>query len=151
MRIVLRQVIPYKVISLLPPHSTLHLLYEKGDIFITLRPGNLFALVLHTTNATAHDIIVRTIDHRLCVVHQFEFLHTLLFHRTEVLLMGSTQAGEHADGGLDDVTQGIHLAWLADACLEDTHLRLFVQQPYGEGNTYLRVVAARRTHNLLRG
>ena len=56
--------------------------------------------------------------------------------------MGGTETGEHADGGLDDVTQGEHLAGLTDAGLEDTHLRLFVQQPHGEGHTNLRVIAA---------
>ena len=55
--------------------------------------------------------------------------------------MGRTQTGEDTNGGLNDVAQGRHLTWLADACLEDTHLCLFVQQPYREGHTYLGVVA----------
>ena len=65
--------------------------------------------------------------------------------------MGSTQRGKYADGGLDDVTQGEHLAWLTDTRLEDADLCLFVEEPYGEGDAYLRVVTTRRTHNLLRG
>ena len=61
--------------------------------------------------------------------------------------MGGPQAGEHADGGLYDVAQCIHLAGLADARLEDADLRLLVEQPYGEGHANLRVVAAWRAHD----
>ena len=57
--------------------------------------------------------------------------------------MGGTQGGEHTDGRLDDVAQGIHLTRLRDACLEDTYLRLFVEQPYGERHTDLGVIASR--------
>ena len=65
--------------------------------------------------------------------------------------MGTAQAGEHADGGLDDIPECQHLAGLTDASLEDAHFRLFVKQPYGEGHTNLRVVATRGTDNALRG
>ena len=129
--------------------TPLHVLHEESDILIALRPGNLLALVLHATDATAHDVVVGAVDHRLRVVHQFEFLHALLLHRAEILLMGRAQTGEYADGGLDDVTQGRHLSWLADAGLEDADLRLLVQQPYREGYANLGVITAGRTHNLL--
>ena len=128
-----------------------HRFDEEGGVGVGTGPGNLLTMVVHATDATAHDVVVGTVDHRLGVVHQFEFLHALLFHRTEVLLMGSPQTGEYTDGGRDDVAQGRHLTGLTDACLEDAHLGLFVQQPYGEGNAYLGVVAAGRAHNLLRG
>ena len=59
--------------------------------------------------------------------------------------MGSTQGGKHTNGGLDDVVQGIHLAWLTDACLEQSYLRLVVEQPDAQRNTYLRVIALGRT------
>ena len=67
-----------------------NILHKEGSLLIALRPSNLLTLVLHTTDTTAHDIIVRAIHHRLRVVHQFEFLQALLLHRTEVLLMGGT-------------------------------------------------------------
>ena len=124
-------------------------LHEEGGLLVALRPGDLLALVLHATDATADGIVIRAIDHRLCVVHQFKLLHTLLFHRTEILLMGCTQRGKHADGGLDDVAQGKHLTRLTDTGLKDTHLGLLVQQPYRERHADLRVIAARRTDNLL--
>ena len=65
--------------------------------------------------------------------------------------MGRTQCGEYANGRLDDIAQSKHLSGLRDTCLEDTHLRLLVEQPYREGHTYLGVIATRRTYNLLRG
>ena len=67
-----------------------------------------------------------------------------------MLLMGTTQTGQHANGGLYDVVQGHHLARLTDARLKEGHLRLLVQQPYGQRHAYLRVVRARRADNLLR-
>ena len=84
-------------------------------------------------------------------MHQFQFLHALLLHRTEVLLMGRSKTGQYADGRLDDVTQGKHLPRLTDTCLEDTHLCLFVEQPHGKGHTDLGVVTAGGAYNLLRG
>ena len=35
-----------------------NILHEEGSLFITLRPSNLLTLVLHTTDTTAHDIVV---------------------------------------------------------------------------------------------
>ena len=82
-------------------------------------------------------------------MHQFELLHAFLLHRTEILLMGTTQGGEYTDGRLDDVAQGHHLTGLTDTCLEDTDLCLLVEQPNGERYTDLGVVATRRAHDLL--
>ena len=124
---------------------------EECHLIVALRPGDLLAPIAHTTDAAADGIVVGAVDHRLGVVHQFEFLHTLLLHRAEVLLMGGAEAGEHADGGLDDVAQGVHLARLGDARLEDTDLRLLIEQPDGEGHADLRVVTAGRADDLLRG
>ena len=150
----------YLVVELLaPPYvsdrsSILHRLlgfHEESRLFVTGRPGYLLAAILHPTDTTAHDVAVGTVDHGPRVVHQFHLLHALLLHRTEVLLMSSTQAGEHADGGLDDIAQSIHLSWLTDAGFEDAQLRLFVEQPYGEGDADLRIVTAGRAHDALRG
>ena len=68
--------------------NTLYILHKEGYVLVTLRPGDFLTFILHTTDATADDIIVGTIDHRLGVVHQLQFLHALLLHRTEILLMG---------------------------------------------------------------
>ena len=103
------------------------LLDEEGSLLVGARPSYLLALIVQTTDATAHGIVVRRIDHGRRVVHQFQLLQTLLLHGAEVLLMGIGQASQDANGGLYDVVQGHHLARLADACLEDAYLRLLVQ------------------------
>ena len=59
--------------------------------------------------------------------------------------MGRSERSEHTDGGLDDVAQGIHLIGLTDAGLEESYLRLLIQQPYRQGNANLGVIAARGT------
>ena len=59
--------------------------------------------------------------------------------------MGSAQGGKHTNGGLNDVVQGIHLARLADARLEQSYLRLVAEQPNAQRNTDLRVIALGRT------
>ena len=41
--------------------------------------------------------------------------------------MGLADHGEHAERGTDDVVEDLHLAWLADTCLEDGHLGLGVK------------------------
>ena len=65
--------------------------------------------------------------------------------------MGCTKTSKYANGRLDNVAQGKHLPRLTDARLEYTHLCLLIQQPHGEGDTNLRIVAAGRAHYLLRG
>ena len=47
--------------------------------------------------------------------------------------MSCTQRFQDANGGLDDVVQSFHLAHLADAGLEESHLRFLVKQPYRQG------------------
>ena len=74
--------------------------------------------------------IVFTIDHTLGIVKELELFVTLLFHRLKVFLVGGTHTGKHANGGLYNVAQGLHLVGLTDACLEDAHLALLVEQPY---------------------
>ena len=54
--------------------------------------------------------------------------------------MGVAERGEYADGGLDDVAQGIHLARLAYSGLEQAYPAVLREQPHGQGDTYLRVV-----------
>ena len=80
-------------------------------------------------------------------MEQLHLLHTFLLHRAEILLVGGTQRGKDADGGLDDVGKRCHLIGLADACLEESHLRVFVEEPDREGDTNLGVVALRGTGN----
>ena len=114
------------------------------------RPAYALALILGATHTTAHGVIVRGIDHHLGIVEQLQLLHTFLVKGTEVLLMGAAQRCQHADRGLDDVAQGQHLAWLADACLEEGHLGLLVQQPHAEWHANLRVIALGRAGHLHR-
>ena len=93
--------------------------------------------------------VVGGIEHHLGIVEELQFLLAFLVHRSEILLMGRSHVGKHADGGLDDVAQCSHLARHTDARLEESHLRLFVQQPHGERHADLRIVGARRTRHHL--
>ena len=129
--------------SLLSPLLHIHLCPLVGS-----RPPDALTLIARTAYAAAHDVVVRGIDDGLGVAHQLQFLQAFLFHRAEVLLMGVAKAGQHADGGLDDVVQSHHLAWLTDACLKDAYLGLLVQQPHGEGHANLRVVGTGRAGDL---
>ena len=65
--------------------------------------------------------------------------------------MSRTQTGQHANRGLDDVVECLHLARLANAGFEDAHTRVLVEQPHRQRHTDLRIVATRRTCHLLRG
>ena len=56
--------------------------------------------------------------------------------------MGCAEVGKHGDGGLYDVAQGLHLAGLADSCLENAHLGLFVHEPHAQRDANLGIVAA---------
>ena len=64
--------------------------------------------------------------------------------------MGSTQRGEHTDGGLNNVVQSHHLTRLTDAGLEESHLRILIEQPYRQGHANLRVIALGRARHLPR-
>ena len=81
------------------------------------------------------------------IVEQEHLLAALLLHGAEVLLMGCAEVGKHGDGGLYDVAQGLHLSRLADARLEDAHLRVVVHEPNAQRHAYLRVVAAGRARD----
>ena len=65
--------------------------------------------------------------------------------------MGGTNGCQHAYGRLDDVCQSLHLARLADTCLEDSHLGLFVQQPHTQWHANLRIEALGRTRHMMVG
>ena len=114
------------------------------------RPTDALALILRTTHATAHSIIVRGVYNDLRITEQLQFLHAFLVHITEILLMGTTQRCQHTYRGLNDVVKRQHLARLTDTCLEERHLCLLVQQPHAQGHTQLRVVALGRTGHLHR-
>ena len=122
---------------------------QRGGDILTA-PPYLLALIATATDATAHRVIVGVVDHDLSAIEQLELLHALLLQRTEILLMGSTQIGQHTNGRLDDVTQRVHLTRLADTRFEQRHLCLFVKEPYAQGHTNLRVVAlGRASHRQL--
>ena len=81
---------------------------------------------------------------------ELELLLPFLLVAAEILLMRLAQTREDADGGADDVVQGLHLAGLGDAGLDDGNLRALVNAPDGQRHTNLRVVAARRArHNVV--
>lgn len=124
-----------RVISLLAPRSSLP---DKNHLAVEAR----------LLQALHHQGIVVADHHRLGILEEAHLLQALLAHRREVLLMGRSQRGEDAQRGLDDVVQGLHLALLADASLEDAHLRMLVEQPYRQRHTHLRVVAAGRAHHV---
>ena len=116
---------------------------KKRSLDIGMRPSDFLTLVLHPADTTAHGIVVHRIDQCCRVVHQFQLLDTLFLHRTEILLMGGCQTGQHTHRRLYDVVQCHHLTRLADACLKDTHFGLLIQQPNRKGYTNLRIIRTR--------
>ena len=58
--------------------------------------------------------------------------------------MCPADVGQHADGRVDDGAQGVHLAHLGDAGLEDADLCVLVHQPDGERHANLRIIASWR-------
>ena len=53
----------------------------------------------------------------------------LHFLADEVLLMGISEVCQHGNRRLNDITQRQHLTRLTDACFENTHLGVLIQQP----------------------
>ncbi len=100
-------------------------------------------MIVARRDDAADQFVVGVVDDGLGVVEEDELLAAFLLHRLEVLLMGGTEVGQHGDGRLNDVAQGQHLTWLTDAGFEDTHLRVGVHEPHGEGHTNLRIIATR--------
>ena len=112
-------------------------------------PANLLTLKARTSHTTAHQVVVSTIDNGLRIVKQLQFFHTLLLHRTEIFLVGGTYGCQHSYGRLDDVCQSFHLARLTNTRLKESYLGLFVQQPYTQRHTNLRIEALRRTRHMM--
>ena len=94
-----------------------------------LMPADALSLEATATDATADKVVVCIVDNDLGIVEQLQLLHAFLLQRTEVLLMGSPQRCQHANGGLNDVGQSLHLAWLADTCFNECHVGLLIEQP----------------------
>ena len=86
-------------------------------------------------------------EYGLAVGKELHLLLALLFHGLEILLMGRTKSRKDTYSGLYNTLQGFHLTGLGYGCLEDAYLAFLPQAPYGQGNAYLRVVAAWRTCN----
>ena len=89
-----------------------------------------------------HRIIGR-IDDGLCILEEFHLLQTFLTHAGEVLLMGRTQIGKHADGRLYDIPQRLHLIGFTDTCLKESDTGMLVHQPHTEGNSDLGIERSR--------
>ena len=115
----------------------------QGGVGVFLRPRHMPARVVSGSHAAGYRRVVGRIYYHVGVVEELQLLLHLFVERVEVLLMGRTDIGYHAHRGLDDVAQGRHLARLADSRLEDAHLGLLTEEPYGEGHSYLGIVAAR--------
>ena len=95
-------------------------------------PGKQFQLV---SESGAEDdlldiVIIHAIHQGLSLGEQVKFLSCLLGKVDEILPMGLTDVGEHADGGTDDFLQGSHLIGFGDASLEDTQLMRTVHLPH---------------------
>ena len=114
-------------------------------------PSERFRQPARVLHHTVEQFIVGTVHHLASVVHELEFLPHLVLYRAEILLMGGTHGGDDSHGGLYDMPQGPHFAWLADTGLEESHLSHFIEQPHGERHSHLRVVAAWRTCHPLEG
>ena len=63
----------------------------QGCRYILPTPPYLLALETTATDTARHDIVVTIIGNDLGTVEEAHLFHALLFHRTEVLLMGRTQ------------------------------------------------------------
>ena len=103
--------------------------HEHRRLAVLARPRNLLTAIAAATHTTRHDVVVRTVHHRLRVVHQLQLLGTFLFQRAEILLMGRAEMCEHAYRRLYDVAQTLHLTSLTDAGLEESHAGMLVEQP----------------------
>ena len=82
----------------------------------------MVALERPFAHSAGYLLAVAGIYYHAGVAEEVELLVHLGFHRRKILLMGTADIGYHADGGLYDVAQCLHLAGLADACLEYSHL-----------------------------
>ena len=86
-------------------------------------------------------LVVGAVDEDVAVGEELEFLCDLLATGEEVLVVCLADIGKDADGGVDDVAEGGHLAGLGDASLEDGEIVLGSHLPDGEGDADLGVVA----------
>lgn len=81
------------------------------------------------------------------VFKEFQFLNGLLCLVSEELGVGHADIGQDADGGLDDVGEGLHLIGFGDASLEDGQVVMLGHAPYGKRHANLGVVAVGTSHD----
>ena len=117
----------FVAILLYLPHFQRHLLSSFGQGFCT----------------TLHNGITWVDDHRVAVCKQFHLLATFYFVAHEVLLMGGSQIGHHANGRLDDTFQPFHLPGSGN----DGQIVVLAHHPHTQWHTHLTVIASGRpTH-----
>lgn len=81
------------------------------------------------------------------MLKEFEFLDGLLRLVLEKLGVGHADIGQDADGGSDDVGEGLHLVGFGDAGFEDGQVMVFRHAPDREGHADLGVVAVGTSHD----
>lgn len=81
------------------------------------------------------------------VFKEFEFLDGLLRLVLEKLGVGHADIGQDADGGSDDVGEGLHLVGFGDAGFEDGQVMVLRHAPDREGHADLGVVAVGTSHD----
>ena len=87
-------------------------------------------------------LVVGAVYEDVAVGEELKLLGYFLLAGEEVLIVGLTDVGEDADGGIDDAAEVLHLASFGNAGLEDGKLVAVVHLPDGERHAYLRIVAA---------
>ena len=81
----------------------LHGLDIQGGRFVLKRPVEFLTFVIERGQDLCHQRIVAIVNHLLRIMEEYEFLVAFLLHRTEILLVGRTDIGEHGDRRLHNV------------------------------------------------
>ena len=114
-----------------------HRFYEERRVRVLFRPCQTLTIVVRSIHSVVHNCLVRAVDRCAGVVKKRHLLTAFCLLRLEVFLMGGTQIGNDAYGGLYYVAQREHLSRLAYTSLKQSHLRLLGHQPDRQRHAYL--------------
>ena len=70
-----------------------YLFDEERCRLVFAAPTNLLAFEAEAADAATDSVVVAIVGENFGIAEELEFLHTLLFHGTEILLMGSAKGG----------------------------------------------------------
>ena len=102
---------------------------KQRPLIVYTGPSDFFSREQGFRNTSANQIIITIINYNITILEQSQLFHTLVRHRKEILLMGTSDIRQHTNGRTNDALQRLHFSHFGNTRLKDTQFCRFIHQP----------------------